>query len=204
MAEQGQETEAKFHVRDIRKIEQRLRRLKAQRIQARVLEQNVRFDRPDHSLHAAGRVLRLRRDTQARLTYKDSGEWANGAVSRREIEFVVESFDTARQFLEALGYRQVLRYEKYRTTYALQDTQVMLDELPYGNFVEIEGEPEESIRAVAAALALDWEAAAPASYASLFEHVKQARGLRMDNLTFAEFEGVTLTAADLGLRPADE
>jgi len=32
-----------------------------------------------------------------------------------------------------------MMYEKYRTTFTIGSLEVVLDELPYGNFVEIEG-----------------------------------------------------------------
>ena len=61
-------------------------------------------------------------------------------MSRTEIEFGVDDFAKAKQFLEHLGYQSILVYEKYRTTYELDHAHIMLDELPYGNFIEIEGE----------------------------------------------------------------
>src|SRR5574341_1354981 len=101
---QMQEIEAKFFVRDLDKIATRVQSLKARLIQPRVLETNLRFDLPDGRLRSEGRVLRLRQDTAARLTYKDSGSNEQGALQRTEIEFTVENFEKARRFLEALGY----------------------------------------------------------------------------------------------------
>jgi len=92
MSDSGQETEAKFYVLHLDKITRRLNQLQARLIQARVLETNLRFDLPDHSFHSAGRVLRLRRDTEARLTYKGAGENKSGVLDRQEIEFVVGDF----------------------------------------------------------------------------------------------------------------
>jgi adenylate cyclase class 2 len=123
-----------------------------------VLERHPRFDLPDASLRAGRRVLRLRYDTEARLTYKGGNENTGGVLSREEIEFVVEDFEKAKKFLEALGYQQIFYYEKYRTTYELDKILVMLDELPYGNFVEIEGETEETIQALSRKLHLNWDA----------------------------------------------
>ena len=65
-----QETEAKFYVRDLNRIKSELERWDAQLVQERVLETNIRFDLPGAKLRAEGRVLRLRRDTDIRLTYK--------------------------------------------------------------------------------------------------------------------------------------
>jgi len=64
-----EEIEAKFYVQDLDKIAARLQQLGARRVQERTRELNLRFDLPDGSLGRSQRVLRLRQDTQARLTY---------------------------------------------------------------------------------------------------------------------------------------
>jgi adenylate cyclase class 2 len=204
MSDSGQETEAKFYVRDLEQIRKALTSLDARLIQPRVMEMNLRFDLPDASLRTEGRVLRLRRDTQARLTYKGGGKNIRGILSREEIEFVVEDFEKAKKFLEALGYQQIFYYEKYRTTYELDKTLIMLDELPYGAFVEIEGETEEAIRALSERLDLNWEATIERSYSVLFEHIHKSMNLQFQNLSFANFAGIKVDATQLGVRAADE
>ncbi|PWB70072.1 MAG: class IV adenylate cyclase [Anaerolineales bacterium] len=205
-----QETEAKFYVRNLKRVELRLQDMGAHLIQDRVLETNIRFDLPDGGLRSEGRVLRLRQDTEARLTYKSASTNEQGVLSRTEIEFAVEDHDKARQFLEALGYRKLVYYEKYRMTYELRQTSgvlthVMLDELPYGNFVEIEGESVESIRAVAKALQLNWEAAVPTSYHALFERLRRTYpDLDPKELSFAALNGLDITTEDLSIRAADD
>ena len=57
----------------------------------------------------------------------------------RKSKFEVSSFDNAKALLEALGYRVSVMYEKYRTTYDWGGCEVTLDEMPYGDFAEIEG-----------------------------------------------------------------
>ena len=168
----GHETEAKFYVKNLRKIELRLQELKAQLIQPRIHETNLRFDNANNDLRNSFRVLRLRQDEKARFTFKGpSVEKEGGILSRREIEFVVEDFENAKQFLEALGFEVVVFYEKFRTTYELNDTHIMLDELPYGEFVEIEGENVEAIHNIANLLGLNWDAMIKAGYHALFERV---------------------------------
>jgi len=198
-----QEIEAKFYVRDLKKIESRIQALDARLIQPRVLEMNIRFDLPDGGLRSKGQVLRLRQDTEAKLTYKGSGTSEQGIVNRTEIEFVVEDFDKAENFLEALGYQKLLQYNKYRTTYELESCHIMLDELPYGNFVEIEGTDIAAIRTAADKLNLDMEAAIAESYAGLFKRVCQTLGLTFTDLTFANFEGLPSSPAYLQVQPAD-
>ncbi|HLO27596.1 MAG TPA: class IV adenylate cyclase [Anaerolineales bacterium] len=203
MSNNGQETEAKFYVRDLQRIEARLKDLGARLSQERVLEINIRFDLPDARLRAEGRVLRLRRDTEARLTYKGGNQSTRGVLSREEIEFVVGDFEKAEQFLEALGYQQVFYYEKYRATYELGETSIMLDELPYGDFVEIEGETEETIRALSEKLHLNWDTAIERSYSALFEAVHKSLNLTFRDLSFANFEGIKVEASNLGVHAAD-
>ena len=203
MSGRSQETEAKFYALDLEKMIHRLQHLEARLIQPRLLETNLRFDRPDASLRSRGQVLRLRYDTQARLTYKGAGENKGGVLDRVEIEFVVEDGEKARQFLEALGYQKSAYYEKYRATYELDQAQIMLDELPYGNFVEIEGETVEQIQAVSEKLGLAWNAAIASSYTALFDDLQSQLQLSFQDISFENFTGIKVTPVDLGVRPAD-
>jgi adenylate cyclase class 2 len=198
-----QEIEAKFFVQDLSRIKTQLEKLGAQLIQERVLETNTRFDLPGARLLAQGRVLRLRRDTDVRLTYKSASTNEQGVLSREEIEFIVEDYEKARRLLEALGYEKLVYYEKYRTTYEWNNTHIMLDELPCGDFVEIEGETLESIRKVADQFRLTWETAIATSYTALFERVQRALKLSFQDLSFANFKDIRVKASDLGVLAAD-
>ena len=203
MSNRGQEIEAKFYIADLGKMSARLQKLQARLIQARVLETNLRFDLPDGGLRSKGQVLRLRRDTEARLTFKGPGQEQSGVLARQEIEFVVDDFGKARQFLEALGYREIIIYEKHRATYELDDVLIMLDELTYGNFLEIEGETAEQIHAVAKKLRLDRNAVIRTSYTALFKVAATTLHLTFRDLTFKNFEGIQVTSSDLLVRAAD-
>ena len=197
------EIEAKFYVRDLKKIESRIQQLGARLIQLRVLETNLRFDLPDGGLRSKGQVLRLRQDTEAKLTYKGSGTNEQGVSNRTEIEFTVGDFEQAKLFLEALGYQEILQYDKYRTTYEFQNCHMMLDELPYGNFVEIEGEDADSIRAAAEKLKLEMQAAISESYSVLFERIRRILVLNFTDLTFENFSGIRVLPEHLQAQPAD-
>ena len=214
MPASGQETEAKFYIQDIDGTKVRLRQLEARLIHERVLETNIRFDLPNGLLRSEGRVLRLRQDSEARLTYKSASNNDQGVLSRTEIEFTVDNFEKAKQFLEALGYESIFIYEKYRTTYSINPSEVlepaegslhiMFDELPYGNFVEIEGESVEVIRKISDALGLSWNTAIAKSYHALFNHLQAEMKLSFRNLLFENFKAIRITPAQLGIRPADE
>jgi adenylate cyclase class 2 len=200
-----EEIEVKFYVRALGPIADRLVHLGAELERPRLLEVNLRFDLPDGSLGRSDRVLRLRKSggEAARLTYKGPGEQRGDVRIREEIEFIVGDGAAARAFLEALGFQVVTTYEKYRRIYTFAGRHIMLDELPFGLFVEIEGESPESLRETAEALGLDWGKRIPSNYLALFEKARQARGLRFHDLTFENFNGLQIEAADLQVVPAD-
>jgi adenylate cyclase class 2 len=198
------EIEVKFFVKDLPGVEQRLRSVGAEQTQPRTHELNWRFDTPGGELTAARRVLRLRQDSAAWLTYKGPAAGDQAVSIRQEIQFEVSDLNAARRFLEALGYQVSITYEKYRTVYAVGEVQVALDEMPYGAFVEIEAPDADSIEIMAAVLRLNWQARTNASYLELFNRLRQRRSLEARNLSFEELQGYRFSAADFGLEAADD
>jgi adenylate cyclase class 2 len=197
------ETEVKFNLSDPGAYLARVLAMGGQLVQPRTYERNIRFDLPDHSLSIAGRVLRLRQDAEVHLTYKDSGHLVDGVLTRREIEFKADDFDIAKRFLEALDYQEYASYEKYRQVYKMDDLLVTLDELPYGTFTEIEGEPASMIQSVATTLRLDWSKRINFSYLVMFEIMKKNLNFKGNALSFEALAGLSITPQDLGVSPAD-
>ncbi len=188
------EVELKLYCPNLVEVQQRLRSMRAQPLAPRVLERNLRYEDAAHSLTAQGILLRLRQDSRARLTLKlpDASAPGRDAILRRfEAEIEVSDFDTAALILEKLGYQVQLLYEKYRSTWALGGTEVALDELPCGNFVEIEGATEQIEHAVRA-LALEGAPRLPMSYAAIFEAIQRYLGLPLHELTFFAFGNIAL------------
>ncbi len=198
----NQEQEVKFYLANLPAFEKRLQQIGAQLVQPRTFEANLRFDTPDRSLTRARQVLRLRQDESVRLTFKGPQQFGSDVSVREEIEFEVSSFENARAFLEALGYQVSIRYDKYRTTYRLGDVEVVLDELPYADFAEIESPNTAGIQAAAAALGLKWDARSLDSYIGLFSSLRQGQALDAQNLTFEEVKQ-RVPAEAMGLRAAD-
>ena len=200
---EDQELEIKFFLENPPEIEERVRELGANHTSIRTFEINLRFDTSDGSLSASQKVLRLRQDTIARFTFKGPSQNRQDVTARQEIEFEVSDFSAAQRFLEALGYQVSVIYEKYRTTYELDDVQITLDEMPYGNFCEIEGPDPASIQATAGRLGLDWSARVMDSYLALFGRLKERQSLRFRDLTFSNFENLRVTPQDLGVKVGD-
>ena len=129
-------------------------------------------------------VLRLRRVGEgARLTYKERQESGSSVKRHREEETEVADADAVAAILVAVGFRTALVYEKRRETWRLGETEVVIDELPFGWFVEIEGE-ELAILDAERELELTTAEAVNESYPEL----TRAHGLRSGDTIEARFQ----------------
>jgi adenylate cyclase class 2 len=181
------EIEVKFYLRQLEDIRKRLIAYGALLKTDRLLERNLRFDTHDRELAGKKHVLRLRQDNRATLTFKRP---CGQVETRDEFEVEIDDFEGGRKILEALGYTVTTLYEKYRETYQIDFIQVMLDELPFGCFVEIEGPSIESIRQMSDQLELPWERRVQASYLELFNRIRHPLKLDFEEITFENFKGL--------------
>jgi adenylate cyclase class 2 len=198
MSEEHFEVEVKFLVSDLAEIRERLAKAGASLLRPRTFEMNARYDNAGQELMHQGKLLRLRQDEIARLTYK--GEPQEAVISearvREELEIEVGDFAMTAAILERIGFEKQQVYEKYRETYELDSVEIVLDEMPYGDFVELEG-AEVAIRDVAGKLALDWNDRILENYLALMARLKSYHDLPFDDLTFANFAGLDVSVADL-------
>jgi len=108
-------------------------------------EENTLYSGP--ALDLGRRVLRLRRaGKKTFLTYKERLPSTSSIKQQQEDETAVSDADAMDAILRALGFVPALVYEKLRETWELGNAEIVLDELPFGHFMEIEG-PEPEIRA---------------------------------------------------------
>lgn len=198
------ELEVKFHVTDLAEMESRLVALGATLVQPRTHEYNLRFDNRAGDLHQAESMLRLRRDSASHVTFKGPSSTLGGVLTRQEIEFEVSNFSAAQKLIEALGFRSKFVYEKHRTTYAMDGLKITLDEMPYGPFVEIEGNSAAPIRTAADKLSLNWERRLPETYISIFRRLRELFNLDYSDVTFSNFAGSKYDLASAGVLPADK
>jgi len=191
------ELEVKFRVSDLRPRRLRLSSLGAELAQPRLLEVNLRLDTPGRALAARKEVLRLRRGPGATLTHKQAGELVDGLFHRPELELRLSDFAQAQGTLERLGFEIVMCYEKYREVFRLAGAEISLDELPYGDFVEIEAPDRSGLQEAAQQIGLPWSEAFQGSYVTLFDWLRATYRLPFSDLTFANFAGLTIP--ELGL-----
>ncbi len=192
------ETEVKFFSPDLAYFRNKLVEAGAMLAKERVFERNVRFDTVDNVLLKRRELLRLRQDTVIKITYKGMPiniELSEAKV-REELEIQVDDSDMAALIFNRLGFFAKQVYEKYRETFYLEDVEIVLDELPFGNFVELEGE-ETSIKKAAVLLGLDWRKRIITNYLDLMNQLKLHHHLPFDDLTFNNFDGLSISIADI-------
>ena len=79
--------------------------------------------------------------------------------------------------LEALGFTAGLIYEKRRETWILGKTEIVIDELPFGLFMEIEG-AEQEIRRIESELTIKGLRTEPDTYPQLtLKHGRNHEGV---------------------------
>ena len=197
------EIEVKFLLRDQAILLRKITELGLTCVQERVYEKNLRFDLPDGHLVSRKQVLRLRQDNQSRLTFKGPGILEEDVLLRKEIEVVVSDFEGTKRLLEALGYQVVMMYEKYRANYQMDGLVISVDEMPFGLFVELEGESPAQLRHAAEIFGFDWDTRINLSYSALLNTFNQNTGLKFRDLSFENFSDLKVNPNDLGLRFAD-
>ncbi len=196
--QQNLEVEVKFFVPDLVAFRERLLAAGAELTKPRIYERNVRFDTADERLYKELSLLRLRQDTAVTLTYKGTPENLpdSEAKVREELEVQVSNFDTLSEIFQRLGFAPMQVYEKYRETFQWQDVEIVLDELPYGNFIELEGE-EGGIKTAVAHLNLNWQDRIVGNYLGLMAQLKAHHNLPFNDVTFTNFANLDISIADI-------
>ena len=139
------EVEIKLPVTDPEEMARRLQAAGAAIAAPRVLEDNHVLDFPDGRLRARQVMLRLRLvDGRGLVTVKEKITGDEGDYKiRHEQESVVADGHGLLATLRATGLVTSYRYQKYRRVFRAGDLIITLDELPLGNFLELEGEPAD-------------------------------------------------------------
>ena len=135
----GIEIEKKFRLRprQLAKITRRLKKLGAE-FAHETFEQN--YLHRGRILDERRAVLRLRKtESKAILTYKQALRTTGHVKQKIEYETEVSNVEQTEKIIAALGYQLSVVYEKRRKTFHLGDVEIVLDELPFGLYMEIEG-----------------------------------------------------------------
>src|SRR5271163_4113080 len=188
------ETEIKFRVHDVDRLERSLHAAGFHRETPRTFERNILYDTPERRLRLDRQILRIRQyGDKWVLTHKkipDAGD--TGLYKHRvETETIIGDGETVATIFAALGFTPAFIYEKWRTEWADGVGHCVIDETPIGTYAELEG-PEEWIDKTAAALGVNQSEFQNESYGRLFDLWKQDTGSSANDLTF---EAIGETAA---------
>ncbi len=135
----GLEIEKKYRIDKKRLVE----------LAAKLIEMGATFSYEtfeENYLHRGGQLddkaafLRLRKtNTVNTLTYKEKVVTNDDFKHQIEFETDVSDVEATERIIEKLGYKLSVVYEKHRKAWHLGNVEVVLDELPFGYYMEIEG-----------------------------------------------------------------
>lgn len=169
------------------------------------MESNTVWDNAERSLRPGGMLLRLRTQQwfgplQAQgvpnehgvskgqfaagsldrvchvLTFKAAASEQQGCKIREESEVIVDNVDTMEAILTGLGYSITARYEKVREVWNLHHTELALDIVPFGEYMEVEGSVA-TIDQVARLVGIDTAEQSTLSYHRLHQEWRVRQGL---------------------------
>lgn len=149
---------------------------------AEELEENTIYT--GAGLEVGSMVLRLRRvGNTAMLTFKKRLPSVSAIKHQREEETAIANPEAMNAILEAVGFAPSVVYEKRRETWTVGPAEIVIDELPFGLFMEIEGD-EDEIKEIESRLGIEGLEAENATYPQLTKH----HGRVLGEVTEARFE----------------
>lgn len=156
-----------------------------------VFQRDEYYDNADQSLASLDFVVRIRRDDAGNVVAMKGPRFytPRGEYSRVELEIRPESWESAREDVEAKNLTCTWFFEKRRTSFVREPGEsVVLDEIPeLGFYVEIEGDLV-FVRELMDRLADALGARETRNYAELFRDHKDAQGVAQAMVKGAEFD----------------
>ncbi|MFZ5932521.1 MAG: class IV adenylate cyclase [Patescibacteria group bacterium] len=189
--EQNVELEYKFWVKDRENLVKVLD-AKTSAKKPRQYQSSVMFDNSAGLMQATDgrvRVRTLGNKGNKTLTYKKPIPPKNRA--KREIEYEISFRDPEGQIekiLEVMEFKPTTSYERYQTTWEINEVHVTLDEYPYADIVEIEGE-KDAIEHLAQELGFNIKEGLTKPIDTLFQEWRKERGLPFKpHMKFNDFD----------------
>lgn len=170
------EKEIKLKIDDVEKVLNTLKQHGA-KFEGGALERTIRFDNENKDYEKAGKFFRVRSGFKNTVTLKEKIAGGDKNVrARKETEFEVEDIDKMAYIFNVLGLNYSMTMEKYRQHWNYGGCDVTLDELPFGVFMEIEGE-ENAISEVCKNLGLDESKKILVTYWELWAEVSNKKDI---------------------------
>ncbi|MEQ1762656.1 MAG: class IV adenylate cyclase [Pyrinomonadaceae bacterium] len=104
----------------------------------REFEENTIYS--NANLRQTGAIVRIRKtEKRSLLTFKRRIENAFDVKQQIEHETEISDPEAVEAIIAELGLQPVIVYEKYRDTWKFRSVELVLDEVPFGDYMEIEG-----------------------------------------------------------------
>lgn len=163
------EIEAKFPDIDADALRSVLKEKGAHLEHSEVLMRRKNYDYPDRRLEKMGGWIRVRDEgDKVTLSYKQLND--RTLHGTKEVNVVVDDFDTTCLFLESIGMEVKAYQETRREKWKYKGVEITLDTWPWvPTFVELEGPTEEVVKEVASNLGFDWNKAMHGSVETIYQ-----------------------------------
>jgi adenylate cyclase, class 2 len=152
------EIEVKFTNIDVEQIRGALKAANAVCVTPMRLMKRALIEEPHHAREHS--FIRVRDEgNKVTLTFKRRADQSAVTIdSVKELEVDVSDFDKTVEIFNQAGWKYKTFQESRRETWELDGAEVVIDEWPWLKpYIEIEGESEAAIKAVAKKLGLDWD-----------------------------------------------
>lgn len=182
------EKEVKFKVTDVNHLIKKLKDSDAKFI-GMAEERTSRYDDKDDSYKKRKLFFRLRSGLDNVITLKEDviNDKETPKIAKRiETETTIGDLDKLAYILRKLGLEEKKIMVKYRMKWSLNNTEVTIDELPFGMYAEIEGECEDILE-TAKILDFNLEDKILGTYWDLFDDYKKDHEVSdQENIVFPE------------------
>lgn len=150
------EIEVRFLEVDKEKLIKKLTELGAEDKGENLLKEVIFYDKFLKWQYKEKKFVRIRQTKEGIfLAFKHNQE--STSEGTKEVEFQIDNFEKAKQFLKEVGLREYRQQEKKRHKFILNNVIVDIDTWPtVPTYVELEGSSEKDLKKVAKLLNLDW------------------------------------------------
>lgn len=157
-------------------------------------QRTTRRDTEDLTFEKQNTFIRTREDNKNIITVKRKTHNNTEVFEREEFETEIDDIEVMNSILEILGLTKTWIMEKYRIQGQYDNVTITLDELPFGIYMEIEGE-EEDIVEVANQLGLNLEGKITVTYWDLWDAYKAEHNIdpQIENIVFENDEYILET-----------
>ena len=177
------EIELKFRIEKPSLIREKLKEVGAKFI-GKAFEKTVKFDTKNDDLKREGKFLRVRTGFKSVITFKRKIRPKDKKFKEREeIELGISNPKAIKKILENLGFTKKWVMEKYREKWQWGSAEIVIDKLPFGNFIEIEGS-KRAIEKNAKLLGLRLTDGLTYTYWGLWEDYRKKHKIRDKNIIF--------------------